>query len=104
MPLEAMAVSASNGSLPAVYSLVSCDAENFCVETVKKAEDDDSIIVRLYDSYNQKSRPTLTFGFDFQEAYLCNLMEENEKKLEFDGRKLQLPVQNFEIVTIKLVR
>ena len=31
-------------------------------------------------------------------------MEENEKKLEFDGRKLQLPVQNFEIVTIKLVR
>ncbi len=104
MPLEAMAVSASNGSLPAVYSLVSCDAENICVETVKKAEDDDSIIVRLYDSYNQKSRPTLTFGFDFQEAYLCNLMEENEKKLEFDGRKLQLPVQNFEIVTIKLVR
>lgn len=104
MPLEAMAVSASNGSLPAVYSLVSCDAENICVETVKKAEDDDSIIVRLYDSYNQKSRPTLTFGFDFQEAYLCNLMEENEKKLEFDGRTLQLPVQNFEIVTIKLVR
>lgn len=42
--------------------------------------------------------------FDFQEAYLCNLLEENEKKLEFDGRTLQLPVQNFEIVTIKLVR
>lgn len=103
MPLQAVAVSPTSGTIPNDFSLVSCDSENICVETVKKAELDDSVIVRLYDAYNQKSQPTLTFGFDFKEAYVCNLIEENEAKLNFTGRSITLPVKNFEIVTIKLV-
>lgn len=103
MPLQAVAVSPTAGTMPNDFSLVSCDSENICVETVKKAELDDSIIVRLYDNFNQKSLPTLTFGFDFKEAYLCNLIEENETKLDFTGRSITIPVKNFEIVTLKLV-
>ncbi len=103
MPLQTVAVSPTAGAMPNDFSLVSCDSENICVETVKKAELDDSVIVRLYDAYNQKSHPTLTFGFDFKEAYICNLIEENEAKLDFTGQSITLPVKNFEIVTLKLV-
>lgn len=104
MPLEAVGVSKNSGTLPESFSLVSCDKENVCVETVKKAEDDDGIIIRLYESCNRKSTATLTFGFDFKEAYITSLLEEPEERLDVTGRSITLPVKNFEIITLRLVR
>lgn len=104
MPFETVEVSNGKGALPALFSLVSCDKDNICLETVKKAEEDDSIIVRMYDAFNQKTEATLTFGFDFKEAYIVSLTEENETKLAVNGRSIKIPVKNYEIVTVKLVR
>ena len=69
------------------------------------AEDDNSIIVRLYDAYNQKTNATITAGFDFKEAYICDLMENKLTKLDVsDSRKVSCDVSNFEIVTIMVNR
>ncbi|MBP3361710.1 MAG: alpha-mannosidase [Clostridia bacterium] len=102
MPLEAGVIPESHGSLPPEFSLVSCDCENVCVETIKKAEDDNSVIVRLFECYNKKVNASLNFGFDFKRVYLCSLMEENENEVDFDGRTVTIPVRNYEIVTLKL--
>ena len=77
--------------------------ENVVVETIKKAEDDNSIIVRLYETYNQKANVTVTAGFDFKEVFICDLMENNIEKIENDGKDVKLKVKNFEIVTLKYV-
>ncbi len=104
MPLEASIIGKQDGTLSDSYSLVSCNNENIVVETIKKAEDNDDIIVRFYDSYNRKSTAELDFGFDFKKAYICNMLEENECEIPHEGRLINVPVKNFEIVTLRIVR
>lgn len=104
MPLETRTVTQGNGKLPEIYSAVSCDKENIVIETIKKAEDSDDVIVRLFDAWNCRTRAALTFGFDFKEAYICDLMEENDTRIPHEGRNITLDVKNFEIVTLKLVK
>ncbi len=103
MPLEVMAQPKNSGMLPEEYSFISCENQNISPETVKMAEDEDAIIVRLFDTFNRKSKARINTGFDFKEVYLCDLMEKNEKKLVSEGRSVILPVGNFEIVTLKFI-
>ena len=100
-PLSAVEIKANNGKLADCFSLVSCDKENIIVETAKKAEDDNSLIVRMYDSFDRRTTATITVAEGFKKAYLCNMMETEIEELEFTDNKVTLPVSNFEIVTLK---
>ena len=103
-PLEALPVSSGDGTLPSAYSLVSCDCPNVMIETVKKAEADDSMIVRLYEAFDRRSKAVISVAEGFKKAYLCSLLEDELEELLFDGTKLLLPVRNFEIITLKFTR
>ena len=100
-PMEAVSLGAQDGVLPAAFSLVSCDQPNIMIETVKKAEDSEDMIVRLYDAWDRRSNATVTVPEGFQSACLCSMMEEDQQELAFDGKKVEIPVKNLEIVTIK---
>ena len=104
MPLEASKIAKTNGKLDECYSFISSDKENVIIETVKKAEDDGAIIARMYEAFNRKSETTITTGFDFKECFICDMLENNETKLESDGRSVKVKLKNFEIVTLKFVR
>lgn len=92
-----------SGSLPEKHSMLSCDCDNIFIETIKLAEDDNSVIVRLYDAYNRKSSPTIEFNFDIKNAYIADMLENPVEKTEvLDNRKIKLNVSNYEIVTLKL--
>lgn len=104
MPLEASLIGASDGKTDNSISIASSDCDNVIVETIKKAENDDSVIIRAYEAHNKKSNAKITVGFDFKEVYLCNLLEENIEKLNHNGRSVTLPVKNFEIITLKFIR
>ncbi len=102
-PMTAVDVKANkNGILPASFSLVEADKENITVEVLKKAENGDGIIVRLYDSHNMASKPTVKFGFPVKEAYLVNLLEEEPEKLDVVDNSVKINVKAFEIVTLLL--
>ena len=73
-------------------------------DTVKRAEDSDDLIVRLYECKNKRAHTTLRFGFDVRRACLCDLTENELEPLTVDGRALSLTVKPFEIVTLKLSR
>lgn len=100
-PLTALLLPVQKGELPDRFSLVTCDAENSIVETVKKAEADNGMIVRLYDAYNRRAKVTLTVPEGFHKAYLCDLMENELEQIEISDNKVMLSVKNFEIVTVK---
>lgn len=102
-PLLTLPVAANAGTVADCFSLVSCDRENVIIDTVKKAEKDNGIIVRLYDSFDMRSKATLTVHPGFTKAYLCDMMENELEELPFDGRTVTVPVKNFEIHTIKFV-
>ncbi len=103
-PLEAMEVDAHSGSAADRFSLVSCDQKNVIVETVKKAEADEGMIVRMYDAFDRRSTATISVPDGFCNAYLCDLMENPLQALTLKDHTVQVPVSNFEIVTLKFTK
>ena len=103
-PLVAVPVVPERGSLPNVYSLFSCDRENVILETVKKAEADEGIILRLYESFGKRTVARIGFGEKFQKVFLCNLLENEEQELPVRDGAVEVKLSNFEILTLKFVR
>lgn len=101
---EAVHVSDNSGTLPCKFSLVSCDADNVIIETAKQAEQDDSLIVRMYEAYDSRNTVCLTVADGFKEVYLCDMMENELDKLEFNNNTVNVPIKNFEIITLKFKR
>ncbi|MFP4502003.1 MAG: alpha-mannosidase [Candidatus Hydrogenedentota bacterium] len=90
------------GSLPKVHAFASVDADNVIVDAVKKAEDSDALIVRLYEAYGQRGEARITFGDKPRKIAECDLMEENDAALDLDGHNVTLYVTPFEIRTLKV--
>lgn len=103
-PLEVTYCGQNSGTISSDFSLVSCDSKNVIVETVKKAEADNGMIVRMYDAFNRKTKAKISVCKGFSEVYLCDLMENEIQKLEFDGCSVTVPISNFEIVTLKFTK
>ncbi len=103
-PMPVKKISANkNGFLPCSFSFVSVDKSGVFADTIKKAEDGDGYIVRLYDAVGRRGNVTLTFGKQIKKAYLCDMLENNECECEFLGNRLTLPLSSFEIKTIRVV-
>lgn len=100
--LQASVAAKGKGDLPTDYSFVSCDSRNIVITAVKKAEDDDGIIIRFYDAHDCKSNVTIQIPNGYTHAYVCDLMENVERELPVENGSVRLPVSNFEIVTLKL--
>lgn len=92
------------GTLPRTASWISVDDPNVVVEVVKQAEDSEDMIVRLYQSLNQRSQVKLMTGFDVKRAAVCTMLEQEETELAVEKNQMTLSLKPFEIVTLKLVR
>ncbi len=101
MPLIAKAA-VGGGELPSEYGLVRSSNPAFVVETIKRAEDGNGLIIRGYESLGGKASTELSFGVDAGKAYLCDLMENIESEAEVRDGKVKLNVSNFEIVTLRI--
>ena len=104
MPLEVSLADNSNGSMPETFSLANVLSNHVALETIKKAEDDSSIILRMFEFANEKGDVEIELGFDFHELYLCDLMENTIEKIPHNGNKACIHISNYEIITIKAVR
>jgi len=94
----------TKGTLPENWSLVSIDAENVIIETVKEAENDKDIVVRMYEAKNFRGTATVKFGFDVKEVYLADIMENKLTKLSVTDNSVTINYKPFEIITLKLVK
>jgi alpha-mannosidase len=101
-PLKAFEISSQEGTLPEEYSFITCNSDNFIIETVKKAESDDATVIRGYESYNKRTKVKLDFGFDVSKAYICDLLENNEEELTVNGNNVEFIAKPFEIITVKV--
>ena len=72
------------------------------VETVKKAEADDAWIIRLYECYNSSKPVTLTLFRPIAYAAECDMLEEDDVEIPFEGNQIKLEVKPFEIKTLKV--
>ncbi len=92
---------ASISQLP--LSLVSVNVDAVVIETIKRAEDGNGLIVRLYENQRTRGKIKLKVGFDVAQAYHCNLLEEDEQMLHVLDNQVQLDIAPYQIVTLRLI-
>ena len=76
--------------------------EGALIVSAKKAEDDDGIIIRLYEAAQQSASATLQFGVRVQSVALVNLMETHIAPVPVQADAVTLDFRPFEIKTIKV--
>lgn len=101
-PMYASFEQAHGGALPVELSLVSVAGENIVVEVVKKAEDNDDLIIRMYECQNKRTASSLTFFQPVAAAWECDLMENALHSMHITGNGFQFEIMPYEIKTFKL--
>jgi alpha-mannosidase len=102
--LQAMQVDPHTGALPSSYSFVSTDAENVILTTMKKAEDNDSLILRFYDWSGKDSTVHWHIPSGATAATVVNLMEQPQgAPLPITGgSNFSVSVHPFEIQSVRV--
>jgi alpha-mannosidase len=103
VPLKTHLLKSQSGELPPHWSFLSVDCNNVVVSSVKKSEDGNGIIVRLYEAFGYKKQATLSFGIDIKHVALTNLIEEEIEDLAVESNMVTVPFKPFEIQTIRLI-
>jgi len=101
-PMYSLIGEPHEGSLPPEFSLLKTDKDNVIPEVIKKAEDSDDIVIRVYECYNRRTNVSLTFFRDLTEVWECDLMENNIGKVDFAGNKFEFTIRPYEIKTFKI--
>jgi alpha-mannosidase len=81
-------------------SLASVDDPNLVLDTIKRAEDSDAIVLRLYEAHGGRGVARVTLGLPFSAARRANALEDEGDELEVDGDTIVIPYRPHEIVTV----
>ncbi len=101
-PLLATVANGTAGSLAAESSLVAIEEESVILDTIKKAEDDDSLILRFYEYGNRRDQVKVKLPVEATEIKECNLMEEDIESIEFNGNEFSFEAKPYEVKTFKV--
>ncbi len=102
-PLTVTEAKASRGSVAAEHSWITCNQENVFIETLKKAQADDSWIVRSYEGHAAPTKAVFTCGFDVKSVQLVNMIEEKPKKVPVKNNQFKLDFGPFEVHTLRII-
>jgi alpha-mannosidase len=83
-------------------SYLSVEPDNIVVSAVKKAHDEDAIVVRLYEIAGKETDARLQTVFPVKRATLTNLIETASHMLASQTNSVKISFRPFEIKTIKL--
>jgi alpha-mannosidase len=91
------------GQLSSTYQFAALDSDHVMVETIKKAEDEDAFIIRLYETNQYRNHDVnIKFAKSIQKAVECNLVEEEEKEVSYHGETITFSINPYEIKTYKV--
>ncbi len=90
------------GGTLAEKSWLSVDSPHLVIDTVKKAEDSDAFIVRLYEAHGTRGRATLRTALPVRQAERVNLLEEDAQPLSLTDGQVKLDFRPFELITLLL--
>ncbi len=101
-PMAAIATDSHAGKAPSTASFALVDRANVVIDCVKKAEDSDAIIVRLYEAHGSRGPVALSFGTEPASVTECDLMEENDAAAKVEGGVVSFDIKPWEIRTFKV--
>ncbi len=89
-------------SAPVPESFASVDDPNLVLDTIKRAEDSDALVLRLYEAHGGRGCARLRVAAPFSSARRANILEDDGDALEVAGDVVLVPYRPHEIVTVKL--
>jgi alpha-mannosidase len=102
-PLTAVVTTAHAGSLPVEHSFASVAPENVVLTAVKKAEDANGLIFRVYEWAGKDATAEFHVPPGATGATVTNLMETPEgDPLAVTGDVVKVPIHPYEILTIRV--
>eukprot|EP01111_Echinosteliopsis_oligospora_P011163 TRINITY_DN3615_c0_g1_i1.p1 TRINITY_DN3615_c0_g1~~TRINITY_DN3615_c0_g1_i1.p1 ORF type:complete len:1063 (+),score=284.46 TRINITY_DN3615_c0_g1_i1:57-3191(+) len=105
-PLRVVPVGANASAPFSGQSIFSVDNPAVVIETIKKAEESDDIIIRVYESYGGTASFTIRSPLLFKGLVVCNGLEEDTKQQVgwADGSSSKLILTPFKVGTYKLIK
>jgi len=85
-------------------SLIGIDTRQVIVEAIKRAEDSDAVVVRLYEAWGRSCTARVLTTLPARRAHRCDLLERNVEEIEVQDGQIELELSPFKIVTLKLER
>lgn len=92
----------STGSLPPSNSFFSVDEKNILISTIKKCEDDDQVVIRLFDMEGRDTEVEVQSYKPFVKGIQTNIIEEPMKEIKLKEGKLSVKIGHHAIETYKL--
>jgi len=101
-PLFNRVLEKQEGKLEDNYSFIELTDENVILEVVKKAEDSNDIIIRVYEAYNRRTNTSIKVNRDLSKVCECDLHESEIEELEINENEFEFTIKPYEIKTFKL--
>jgi len=86
-----------------IDTLLRCDRPNIVIDTIKRCEDSDDIIVRMHESAGKETYASLALPGFCDTIMLTDMMENEQAEIPCDDTQVSIPFRPFDIVTVKLV-
>lgn len=86
----------------AEFSFARTDSSNVTLETVKKAENGNNLILRVFEHSNRRVNSKINFGIPIKSVEIVNLMEEGSETIGVIEDTITLELKPFEIVTLSI--
>lgn len=100
-PLLAMQLDCE--AIDKIGQFIKLDPDNLIISALKRAEGEDAIVVRFFETKGETCRAILSVPSQIQSVKLINLLEEDEDVLDINDGVIEMNVMPFEIVSLKLL-
>ena len=101
LPVTAKAQSVENG-LPETMSFANVDAKNVIVSVLKKSDDENNLIVRLYETSGIDTEVTVGFAKPIKGLWKTDIIEENPQDINAQGNTFKIKIGHNAIETFKI--
>lgn len=95
-------VPAVRNGLPSSYSFASTDASTVQISTIKKSEDENSLIMRLVDRQGMTTNANIKWFGQVNEVTKTNIIEEEDQPMNKSATGISMKINPFSIETIRI--
>jgi alpha-mannosidase len=101
--LNSPLVPVRDGGAPAEASFVEAEGRELALAGLKRSEDGEAVILRLYEPHGARGLARLRFPGGLKRGEKTNLLEDRGgKQVRVEGDAIDLEVRPFEVVTLRL--
>lgn len=102
-PAYAFTIEHPSDELPGSYSFINTCSRNINIESIKKAESGDSVIVRMHEYENTRTNAVVTLHRKATKVFETDCLENRIKEVAGNTNEFKVEIKPFEIKTFELM-